>query len=95
MKLKKWQELEIGCVIPEAGTSINFKTGDWRSEKPIWHKDKCVQCLICWIYCPDSSIKIENGKVIGIDYDFCKGCGICAYECPPKANAITMEREVK
>lgn len=95
MTLKKWHELEIGCVIPKGGTSEEFKTGDWRSERPVFHNDKCVQCLICWIYCPDSAIKIENGKVVGIDYDFCKGCGICAYECPPKAGAITMEREVK
>ncbi len=95
MKLKKWQELEIGCVIPEGGTSREFKTGDWRSERPVWHKEKCVQCYICWIYCPDSAIIIKDGKVAGIDYDFCKGCGICAYECPPKASAIKMEREVK
>jgi 2-oxoacid:acceptor oxidoreductase delta subunit (pyruvate/2-ketoisovalerate family) len=28
-----------------------------------------------------------------IDYDYCKGCGICANECPVKA--IDMRREVK
>ena len=30
-------------------------------------------------------MKIENGKVVGIDLDHCKGCGICAEECPRKA----------
>ena len=30
-------------------------------------------------------------KEIEIDYDYCKGCGICAEECP--ADAIVMERE--
>jgi len=30
-----------------------------------------------------------------IDYKYCKGCGICAEECPPKVKAITMVREEK
>jgi len=46
-----------------------------------------VKCMICWTLCPDGVIDRE----IDIDMNFCKGCGICAYECPRKA--ITMVRE--
>jgi pyruvate ferredoxin oxidoreductase delta subunit len=88
-----WQDLPDGGIIPEGATSEEFKTGDWRSEKPIWHEDRCIQCLQCWINCPDSSILVAEQKMTGIDYDHCKGCGICASVCPPKANAITMESE--
>lgn len=90
-----WRKLPIGAIIPEAGSAEKFETGDWRSERPIYDADKCIQCLLCFIYCPDSAIKVEDGKVVGIDYRYCKGCGICAKECPPKAEAITMEREMK
>jgi pyruvate ferredoxin oxidoreductase delta subunit len=74
------------------GSSEEFKTGDWRTEKPIVDFDKCIHCLICWIYCPDSSIEVTDGKLAEIIYDFCKGCGICAEECPK--DAITMESEI-
>jgi len=89
---KKWKEIEIASIV-EGGTSTQFKTGDWRSAKPIWNEEKCKQCLICWLFCPDSSIKVEDGKMKGMKYDFCKGCGICAKECP--FGAITMEEEKK
>jgi Pyruvate/2-oxoacid:ferredoxin oxidoreductase delta subunit len=36
------------------------------------------------VSCPDSSILVEAGKVVGIDDKHCKGCGICAKECPTK-----------
>jgi len=91
---KGWKDLPLGLVL-EAGSSCSFETGDWRSEKPIWDAEKCTHCLICWIFCPDSSIIVENGKVTGIDYRYCKGCAICAEECPPKVQAITMVREEK
>ncbi len=93
-QLKKWQELPLGLTL-EAGSSKIFETGDWRSDKPIWDEDKCTNCMICWIYCPDSAILIKDGKVSGIDYRYCKGCGICAEECPPKVKAIKMVREEK
>lgn len=91
-----WKALPEGDVL-EAGTAINFETGDWRSEKPVFHKERCIDCKICWIYCPDTSITLdENKRVSGIDYAHCKGCGICSYECPVKPEkAITMEKEVK
>ena len=90
-----WKSLPHGDVA-EAGSAAKFETGDWRSEKPIFHADKCIHCLRCWIGCPDSAILVENEKVVGIDYRFCKGCGICSHECPVKPEkAITMEPEVK
>ncbi|MGQ9465172.1 MAG: 4Fe-4S binding protein [bacterium] len=91
---KNWKELPIGLSL-KSGTSQEFETGDWRSDKPVWDEKKCTHCLICWIYCPDSAIIIKDGKVQGIDYRYCKGCGICAEECPPKIKAITMIREEK
>ncbi len=41
----------------------------------------CNSCGNCYVYCPDMCILWENGKP-KVDYDFCKGCGICANECP-------------
>jgi len=89
-----WKELPSGDIL-EAGTAHEFKTGDWRNQKPVLNREKCIDCMICFIYCPDSSILIKDGKMTGFDYDHCKGCGICAAVCPPKCQAIEMVKEVK
>jgi pyruvate ferredoxin oxidoreductase delta subunit len=47
--------------------------------------------MICWVFCPDSSILVKEEKMVGIDYDHCKGCGICAHECP--TGALEMKPE--
>jgi len=87
-----WKSLEPGAVVTEPGSSQNYKTGDWRAFRPVVTKEKCVNCLICWIYCPDSAI-IRQEKWVEINYDFCKGCGICAKECPKLA--ISMGDELR
>jgi len=69
------------------------KTGSWRVFRPTLHKDKCVKCLRCWIFCPEGAIKKNKDGTVSIDYDYCKGCGICANVC--KVKAITIEREAK
>ncbi len=74
--------LPIGPV-GEAGY-IPVKTGDWSTVKPVIN-DKCNFCLLCWEFCPDGVIKRVEGKRLEVDYDYCKGCGICAHECPVKA----------
>ena len=52
----------------------------------------CNECNTCWFLCPDGVILSKDGKV-DFDYDYCKGCGICAEECP--RGAVTLEEESK
>lgn len=80
-----WKEITPGGVIDSSGNAHLFKTGDWRSMKPVWNTEKCKQCFLCHPVCPDSSIIVKDGKMTGIDYDHCKGCGVCAKVCPFKA----------
>jgi len=87
-----WRSIPIGGIILEPGSALKYKTGDWRAFRPIVNEGKCINCLLCWIYCPDASI-VRREKVIAINYDYCKGCGICANICPTKAIAMEEERK--
>jgi len=63
----------------------------WRTFKPVVNKEACVGCLRCYLVCPDGVISKTEDNKVKIDYDFCKGCGVCAHECKP--NAIDMLKE--
>ena len=89
----KWKDVPLGGQVPEPGTSEEYNTGNWRTYRPIHDPDKCINCLRCWILCPDSAIQVQDGKVTGVDYKHCKGCGICAAECPDKVKAFEMKME--
>jgi len=89
-----WRDIPIGGRVLEAGNSEEYETGSWRTFKPVRDDEKCRHCLLCWIYCPDAAILVEEGKVVDFDYEHCKGCGICARECPPKIQAIEMIQEI-
>ncbi|MFA7365208.1 MAG: 4Fe-4S binding protein [Patescibacteria group bacterium] len=81
-------------MIVKPNSSLENKTGSWRSYKPIIDKEKCIACGICSKICPDSAafLKPVNGQIKAhVNYDYCKGCGLCAKECPVKA--IRMEEE--
>jgi len=69
-------------------------TGD--RERALQETERCLSCgtcnlcLQCVSFCPDASIRLdENKTAVTVDLDHCKGCGICAYECP--RGVITME----
>ena len=88
---QSYKVLPIGGANIDSGNSVDYITGGWRSERPVWDAEGCKQCLICWVVCPDSSILVEDGKMTGIDYDHCKGCGVCVHEC--KFGALEFVRE--
>ena len=49
----------------------------------------CFECDNCYGVCPDNAvIKLGSGKRFRFNYDYCKGCGVCAQECP--CGAIKM-----
>lgn len=49
---------------------------------------ECLACDNCWTLCPDNAALkttelARDGSHYVFDYDYCKGCGLCAHECPP------------
>ncbi len=83
-------QYKVPIARPRKG--VSGKTGSWRWLRPVVDNSKCVKCFLCEIYCPDNTIIVDPEKGATIDYDYCKGCGICAQVCPTKA--IDMVKEV-
>ena len=76
------------CPIATEYSELN--TGDWRAERPVVDRERCVKCATCWTYCPTQCIA-ERKAWFEANLDICKGCGVCAQECP--FGAITMFEE--
>ena len=71
-------------------SSFTASVADWRLIKPVFNKDFCIDCQFCWVYCPDVSIISRDKKMVGIDMDHCKGCGICVEVCPTNPKSLLM-----
>jgi 2-oxoacid:acceptor oxidoreductase delta subunit (pyruvate/2-ketoisovalerate family) len=90
-ELKPWEELHAGGVVVREEAE-RTRTGNWRTGlKPEVDLSKCVNCLLCWLYCPDSAVVLDGTAFAGFDYDVCKGCEICAARCPTEAIAMVAE----
>jgi 2-oxoacid:acceptor oxidoreductase delta subunit (pyruvate/2-ketoisovalerate family) len=78
-------------------TTFDEVTGGLDSSTAVFEARRCMSCGNCfgcdncYGVCPDNAIvKLADGSY-EIDYDYCKGCGLCVTECP--AGAIEMEPE--
>lgn len=88
-----------GTTCYEAGYLVARNAG-WRNVRPVIDLAACTGCLQCYLYCPDGTIfKVvpvsgaspRAAVQVAVDYDFCKGCGVCAKEC--RFGAIVMRSE--
>ncbi len=97
MSHEAWNELKPGTIIEDPGSASNHFTGHYRKGlKPEFNELNCIHCFFCWVFCPENAIMTEAEKISGINYDYCKGCGICANECPVenKPKPLIMIKEV-
>jgi len=88
-----WKDINIGAIVTEPGNASRYKTGDWRSERPILDSGKCIKCGICYIFCPEGCIGQNSEGYFEADLFYCKGCGICARECWTRAITMVPEEE--
>lgn len=91
-KDQTWKEMTLAGVCPKS--SVGFLTGDWKTYMPVRDLEKCTVCLTCVMLCPEGAIRYRpEYNRIEFDLGFCKGCGICANECPTKAITMKMPEE--
>jgi 2-oxoacid:acceptor oxidoreductase delta subunit (pyruvate/2-ketoisovalerate family) len=83
--LRTWQQLEPGGAVVRAEAE-RVHTDGWRTGlRPEADLARCVDCLLCWLYCPDSAVVLDGTAFAGFDLDVCKGCELCAEMCPTGA----------
>lgn len=88
-----WKDLEPGCVVWDPGSASRYKTGAWRSQHPAYDFSRCIKCAMCQIFCPEACIHENKEGYFVADMDYCKGCGICARECPTRVITMVEEEE--
>ncbi|HKI74516.1 MAG TPA: 2-oxoacid:acceptor oxidoreductase family protein [Pseudomonadales bacterium] len=83
-------------AIHRENTSIEVRTGLWRTLRPVIDYDLCNRCnWVCSNFCPDSAITVRDDGYPEIDLDHCKGCLICVAQCPPHAILTVPESEAQ
>ena len=75
--------------------SYTATVASWRVIKPVYNRDICIDCQNCWVWCPDTSIISRDKQMLGIDYDHCKGCGVCVEVCPTNPKSLLMFAEAE
>ncbi len=73
------------------GSTLDTKTTAWRAKKPVFKQEACTGCETCRLSCPEGCVFKVDKKKYDVNLDYCKGCGICAEECPVKDILMQLE----
>lgn len=86
-------KLPLGAVIREPGNTRTSNMTGWRTKMPIIASDKNTdkRLELAWLRCPDSAIYKEGDK-FKINFQHCKGCGICAKVCPDIIKMVEVKQ---
>jgi pyruvate ferredoxin oxidoreductase gamma subunit len=83
-------------AIEGALTSVEVRTGLWRTQRPVIDYTLCHHCTwVCGEFCPDGVISVRADGAPEIDYEHCKGCMICVAQCPSHAITAIPEAEAR
>ena len=100
----KWGYLNapLGGVVADPGNSmLKDLSASREGFVPVFDREKCIDCGQCDFVCPDYCFVWEQGtdkkgrpaqRLVGIDYQYCKGCLKCVEACPVPG-ALTEARE--
>ena len=93
-----------GAILTPGNTVVNDLSASRQGFAPKLNLEQCNHCGVCDMVCPDYCLVWESEDVtdegewerktvrlLGIDYQFCKGCLRCVESCP--SGALTKERE--
>lgn len=100
----KWGYLTapIGGINPNVGNSIISDLSPSRQGYiPLFIKERCINCGLCFSACPDMVFQFAKGEYKGrnmminqgLDYYHCKGCLRCVDVCPVNALVRGVESE--
>ncbi|MCR4405130.1 MAG: NAD(P)-binding protein [Candidatus Acetothermia bacterium] len=81
-RVTNFEEIELG---------LSLEQGQLEAER-CFSCGGCNQCDNCITYCPDVAISRHDDQY-EVDYDYCKGCGICAQECPRWVISLVEEEK--
>ncbi|MBT8080978.1 MAG: 2-oxoacid:acceptor oxidoreductase family protein [Gammaproteobacteria bacterium] len=96
-----YRSAPIGGVLPTPGNTAHNDLHTSRTGwMPILERDKCIDCGMCDMVCPDlclvwsTHVDADGNpgvKLDGIDYQYCKGCMRCVETC--STGAMIREAE--
>jgi pyruvate ferredoxin oxidoreductase delta subunit len=82
----------FGPLIVKPGKSKGDKTGAWRVQlRPDYLRKNCIACRMCVQVCPEGCVRGQEKNTFVCDYNYCKGCGLCALICPKKDIVMVEE----
>lgn len=89
-----YQNAPIGGINPIIGNTVtNDLSASREGYIPLFIQERCINCGLCDITCPDMVFQFEDGKNCGLDYHHCKGCLRCVSICPVNALVCGVEKE--